>query len=105
MIKFVFIFFVFRWVSSLAVEFGKNTWLYGVLSILVYYIFCWVFGFVLKIIWLFGGFHYNSLTKMIVEVLFGLAAVWIFRSILKTTWKKEVLHASNSDLLDDASDF
>lgn len=105
MITFVFIFFVFRWVSSLAAQNGKNSWLYGILGIIVYYVSAWVFGFILKLLWVAGIFDYNTLTFTIIGVLAGILSVWIFRSILKSAWKKEALQSSNSELLDDGTDF
>lgn len=105
MLGIALIFFMGKWMYKLAEEFGKNKWLFAVLGVVSFYATQFVLGIILALAMGDSFFEISEMALNLIGIGVGFAGVWIFRSILKSSWKKEALRSPSTELLDDASNF
>lgn len=101
MLEIIAIIFMTRWVLNLAKKYNKpNAWVYGLIAVLLYIVFGYGSAFLLMAFAAPGG---NMILYGLLGIPIGFLAIFIFRTILDSAWKKEV---NNSDqVLDDTSEF
>jgi hypothetical protein len=93
MIGILFLYFVWKFYTDLAIKYGKNKWGYFILGILTYVgIQFLVFAFVM----LYGLFYEpvliddtNKTLLNLIGLVFGLFGTWGMHKLLEKKWKNE----------------
>lgn len=106
MLGFVLIYFIGKYFYDLALQYGKNKWLFAILGVVSYYAGTIIFGFSLGIIMELTGnysiLEANDILLSLMGIPVGVLTVWIFYTLLKNSWKKAKPNESSA-LLDDTN--
>lgn len=94
MLGLLLIYFIGKRFYDLSEQYGKNKWMYAILSVVTFYGSMFVFGLLLGLLDLLFGWGVdwdkNSIMINLLGIPIGLLAVWIFYTLLEKNWKKAV---------------
>lgn len=101
MLGILLVYFIGRYFYKLAETYNKNTWLYAVIGVIMYYVGTAFAGlilgafdaiFILEIDWS------NNLLMSFIALPFGLGACYLFYYLLKRSWSQaEVIDKAEID--------
>lgn len=100
MLGLLLIYWIGKWYYNLAKEYNKNKIVFAILGVVTYYGFT-VLAAAAIIILADAEWVYNTPDQLLglMGVPFGLAAMWGLYTVLKNSWKKEIVN--DVQLLDD----
>ncbi|PWL27383.1 MAG: hypothetical protein DCO96_11620 [Fluviicola sp. XM-24bin1] len=105
MIQILILIFIGRWLYQLAKKFKKpNSWLYGLLAVVTYFVSSFIFGAIIALILLALGHDLyftqgEELLLSLAGIPAGFGGVALLHYLLKRKWKRE--DTSDRGLLDD----
>jgi Na+(H+)/acetate symporter ActP len=109
MLGFIFLYFIGKYFYNLAIKHQKNKWLWAILGVLSYYTGTLVFSFILGIFWHLAyesdliATSIDDVPEMALNLIgipLGLAATWIFYTLLRNNWEQNNFSEGDKGFLD-----